>query len=91
MGSVPRSFPVPHQSRLLLLRLSSRTLSSPLCHSIYVMTDTTKTATTSSSLPAIIPLADNKRGRTLVLCFDGTGDQFDADVSRLSLCSVFNV
>ena len=29
----------------------------------------------------IIPEIDAKRRRTLVLCFDGTGDQFDADVS----------
>ena len=36
-----------------------------------------------NSIP-IIPEIDEKRRRTLVLCFDGTGDQFDADVSSIA-------
>lgn len=33
-----------------------------------------------AAVPEIIPLAHT--ARTLVLCFDGTGDQFDDDVSK---------
>ena len=29
------------------------------------------------------PNCPKREGRTLILCFDGTGDSFDADVSRL--------
>lgn len=29
------------------------------------------------------PPDESRRGRTLILCFDGTGDQFDDDVSIL--------
>ncbi|EKM53919.1 uncharacterized protein PHACADRAFT_257419 [Phanerochaete carnosa HHB-10118-sp] len=38
-----------------------------------------------TTLPSIIPPADplKPRPRTLVLCFDGTGDQFDADNSNV--------
>lgn len=35
----------------------------------------------SRSLPPVIPPEHNHR--TLVLCFDGTGDQFDADNSNI--------
>ncbi|KAI0705165.1 hypothetical protein BC835DRAFT_1314637 [Cytidiella melzeri] len=38
---------------------------------------------TTSSLPKIIPPPEAKNPRTLVLCFDGTGDQFDADNSNV--------
>ncbi|KIK52337.1 hypothetical protein GYMLUDRAFT_180219 [Collybiopsis luxurians FD-317 M1] len=34
-------------------------------------------------IPDIIPPDDPSRKRTLVLCFDGTGDQFDADNSNV--------
>ncbi|KAJ3520999.1 hypothetical protein NM688_g9077 [Phlebia brevispora] len=37
----------------------------------------------TSGLPDIIPLAEPTRKRTLVLCFDGTGDQFDTDNSNV--------
>ena len=40
-----------------------------------------------SSLPKIIPPPDPTRRRTLVLCFDGTGDQFDADVGGVLGCT----
>ena len=40
-----------------------------------------------SKLPIIPELAPT-RARTLVLCFDGTGDQFDADVSPQSSPSI---
>lgn len=33
------------------------------------------------------PDPDSDRSRTLVLCFDGTGDSFDQDVSRATLGS----
>lgn len=32
------------------------------------------------AIPSVIPA--NRGGRNLVLCFDGTGDQFDLDVRR---------
>ncbi|KIP04112.1 hypothetical protein PHLGIDRAFT_110018 [Phlebiopsis gigantea 11061_1 CR5-6] len=38
---------------------------------------------TSTDLPPIIPPPHPDRRRTLVLCFDGTGDQFDADNSNV--------
>jgi len=39
------------------------------------------------TLPSIIPPVH--RSRTLILCFDGTGDQFDEDNSNVvSLCSM---
>ena len=34
---------------------------------------------------AVIPSNNDARARTLVLCFDGTGDQFDLDVRSYSL------
>ncbi|KAL0575790.1 hypothetical protein V5O48_006188 [Marasmius crinis-equi] len=34
-------------------------------------------------LPLVIPKPDEHRHRTLVLCFDGTGDQFDDDNSNV--------
>ncbi|PSR73063.1 hypothetical protein PHLCEN_2v11085 [Hermanssonia centrifuga] len=37
----------------------------------------------TTTLPDIIPPSDPARCRTLVLCFDGTGDQFDADNSNV--------
>ena len=33
----------------------------------------------------VIPSHDDARARTLILCFDGTGDQFDADVRAYML------
>jgi hypothetical protein len=33
--------------------------------------------------PPVIPPDHGHAGRTLVLCFDGTGDQFDADNSNI--------
>jgi hypothetical protein len=37
----------------------------------------------------IIPHPDEVHHRNLILCFDGTGDQFDADVRscRLTVCT----
>jgi hypothetical protein len=35
----------------------------------------------AQNIPAVIP--PDHEGRTLVLCFDGTGDQFDADNSNI--------
>ncbi|KAF8993795.1 hypothetical protein BDQ17DRAFT_1431501 [Cyathus striatus] len=37
----------------------------------------------SGGIPAVIPPADIYRRRTLILCFDGTGDQFDSDNSNI--------
>ncbi|CAE6419785.1 unnamed protein product [Rhizoctonia solani] len=34
-----------------------------------------------SSFPQVIPPENHKRSRTLALCFDGTGDQYDQDVN----------
>lgn len=31
--------------------------------------------------PQVIPDVASHKGRNLILCFDGTGDQFDQDVS----------
>ncbi|CAE7128369.1 unnamed protein product [Rhizoctonia solani] len=36
-----------------------------------------------TSFPQVIPPEDSKRSRTLVLCFDGTGDQYDQDNSNI--------
>ena len=36
---------------------------------------------TIEALPPVIPTT--QRSRTLILCFDGTGDQFDADNSNV--------
>ena len=36
-----------------------------------------------ATLPPVIPPAH--RARTLVLCFDGTGAQFDSDVNRITV------
>ena len=38
-----------------------------------------------------IPPNDDARARTLILCFDGTGDQFDADVRALMLSPLAHV
>ena len=38
--------------------------------------------TVDEAVPSVIPPPID-RARTLVLCFDGTGDQFDADVGTL--------
>ncbi|KIY43685.1 hypothetical protein FISHEDRAFT_53643 [Fistulina hepatica ATCC 64428] len=37
----------------------------------------------ASVIPEFIPPSSDERPRTLVLCFDGTGDQFDADNSNI--------
>lgn len=34
-------------------------------------------------LPKVIPPCELPNRRTMVLCFDGTGDQFDADVGTI--------
>ncbi|KAH6909129.1 hypothetical protein BKA70DRAFT_1277545 [Coprinopsis sp. MPI-PUGE-AT-0042] len=36
-----------------------------------------------STIPPVIPPPEQRKGRTLVLCFDGTGDQFDLDNSNV--------
>lgn len=38
---------------------------------------------TTNSFDEIIPHPDEVKCRNLILCFDGTGDQFDDDVSAL--------
>lgn len=38
-------------------------------------------APVTTTIPAVIP--PDHEARTLVLCFDGTGDQFDADNSNI--------
>lgn len=43
----------------------------------------TVTAVTAPDFPAVIPLREEHEPRTLILCFDGTGDQYE-----ISLCSV---
>ena len=40
--------------------------------------------------PFVIPPSHRDRSRTLVLCFDGTGDQFDTDVCAISLFTRFS-
>ncbi|KAF7300028.1 DUF2235 domain-containing protein [Mycena kentingensis (nom. inval.)] len=37
----------------------------------------------TANMPVIPPNDPNDRGRTLILCFDGTGDQFDNDNSNI--------
>lgn len=44
--------------------------------------------TVDPPLPKIIPPTEPDRRRTIVLCFDGTGDQFDADV-RIGLLAIY--
>ncbi|KAG9120477.1 hypothetical protein FRC07_004021 [Ceratobasidium sp. 392] len=39
--------------------------------------------TSSSSFPQVIPDVAAHKGRNLILCFDGTGDQFDKDNSNI--------
>lgn len=43
------------------------------------------TLTNSNPFDEIIPHPEEVKYRNLVLCFDGTGDQFDADVRANSL------
>ena len=40
---------------------------------------------------SVIPPSHEDRSRTVVLCFDGTGDQFDADVCAISLFTRFSL
>lgn len=40
-------------------------------------------ASQAGAYPPVIPPPQKDRPRTLVLCFDGTGDQFDADNSNI--------
>lgn len=40
--------------------------------------------------PQVVPPSNLSRARTLVLCFDGTGDQFDADVGS-SFIALFEI
>ena len=40
--------------------------------------------------PFVIPPSHKDRSRTVVLCFDGTGDQFDTDVCAISLFTLIN-
>ncbi|KAJ4471533.1 hypothetical protein J3R30DRAFT_3710078 [Lentinula aciculospora] len=58
-----------------------RTPSSPPEYSHQVHWDITRHASTSRKLEEVIPKSHNQR--TLVLCFDGTGDQFDDDNSNV--------
>ncbi|KAJ3852000.1 hypothetical protein EV368DRAFT_74289 [Lentinula lateritia] len=63
-------------------RLSlKRTLSSPPEYSHQVHWDSTRQTPTRRRLEDVIPKSHEHR--TLVLCFDGTGDQFDEDNSNV--------
>ncbi|KAF8829500.1 hypothetical protein HHX47_DHR3000528 [Lentinula edodes] len=63
-------------------RLSlKRTLSSPPEYSHQVHWDNTRQTPTRRRLEDVIPRSHDHR--TLVLCFDGTGDQFDEDNSNV--------
>ncbi|KAJ3864741.1 hypothetical protein EV359DRAFT_40394 [Lentinula novae-zelandiae] len=63
-------------------RLSlKRTLSSPPEYSHQVHSDNTRQTPTRRRLEDVIPRSHDHR--TLVLCFDGTGDQFDEDNSNV--------
>ncbi|QRW20504.1 hypothetical protein RhiXN_09479 [Rhizoctonia solani] len=42
------------------------------------------TSNSSSKEPLVVPVPETREGRTLVLCFDGTGAQFDEDISQNS-------
>jgi hypothetical protein len=44
---------------------------------------TSNDTSSTSSLPPYILYAENSPSRTLVVCFDGTGDQFDTDNSNI--------
>ncbi|KAG8792947.1 hypothetical protein FRC12_004392 [Ceratobasidium sp. 428] len=37
----------------------------------------------SAGFPQVIPVDPTRKGRNLILCFDGTGDQFDQDNSNI--------
>lgn len=43
----------------------------------------TRPTFSKTTIPAVIPPPQERKGRTLVLCFDGTGDQFDLDNSNV--------
>ncbi|KAG8723002.1 hypothetical protein FRC09_005137 [Ceratobasidium sp. 395] len=43
------------------------------------------TSATPTSFPQVIPAGEPRKGRNLILCFDGTGDQFDKDASNFEL------
>ncbi|KAG6825815.1 hypothetical protein H0H93_000269, partial [Arthromyces matolae] len=59
---------------------STTVVSSPVGASFNGVQDAEK-VTTTQKLPPVIPTEHS--GRTLVVCFDGTGDQFDADNSNI--------
>lgn len=42
----------------------------------------------TATAPSRTSHANETSGRTLVLCFDGTGDKFDSDVSHLISCLI---
>lgn len=66
----------------LFLLLQGRKFSS--ANSLFTMSDNSIPSTCVGSMsehPVIPPPSSSDRCRTLVLCFDGTGDQFDANVS----------
>ena len=64
---------------------SPATTRFPDNHSEYSRPEAHRQATASpSSLPIYIPDFDETRpGKMLIVCFDGTGDQFDADNSNI--------
>jgi uncharacterized protein (DUF2235 family) len=48
--------------------------------SAILATSTVDDAPPPVTVPPLIPPAEERAYRTLILCFDGTGDQFDDDV-----------
>lgn len=53
-------------------------LECPVCSNTI-----TPSLTKQNKLPAFIPPDRSSLGRTLILCFDGTGNEFDADNSNI--------
>lgn len=63
-------------------------ISPALASGFSTSTTSTKAAISRETTPHNwVPDPDDpRRARTLVLCFDGTGDQFDDDVSSFTHC-----
>lgn len=75
------SDPTPLASSVIAPSGNPSTLSSSPTVTDSVVDDTNHATSKPAVLPEIIPPAHT--ARTLVVCFDGTGDQFDDDVSGI--------
>jgi uncharacterized protein (DUF2235 family) len=57
------------------------------CHTSHIpnssAVDGKGSAKPKHNLGEVIPPIEDQKNRTLILCFDGTGDQFDADNSNV--------